>query len=193
MRELKSSDRNVLTLNDAMGGGKVVFYYRTPTTVERINFTKSQTKRQGNKIISRIAEARLNSGFAILTGIRTGDFAFDGAVISSTPGEEGYRADWKELVYHSASDLLMILGQQIFEGEQILPNSIEFEDDSPEEPVIALAGSGPAITGPAGIADADELLDKLELPIPLAPGEETALLEEKGEAVPLASSQTSGS
>jgi hypothetical protein len=132
MRELQSSNDNTLTIADRMGGGEVVLHYRTPTTAERINFTKSQTKRQGNKIISRIAEARLAGGFSILTGFRKGDFSFGGVEISSTPGEEGYRSDWKNLLYATASDLIMVLGEQIFEGEQQMPQNIEFVDGGEE-------------------------------------------------------------
>jgi hypothetical protein len=169
MRELKSSDKNVLNLNDAMGGGQVALYYRTPTTAERVAFQKNQIERKGNQIISRTVEARLASGLAILTGIRTGDFSYDGVPLSSTPGEEGYRPDWKKLVEQTAADLVLILGQTIFEGEQKMPAgmAIQFVDNDAAEP----AAGEPEAAEPAAAPEGAE--------------------GSKGEEAPLASLQTS--
>jgi hypothetical protein len=204
MRELQSSNDNTLTVTDRMGGGEVVLRYRTPTTAERINFTKSQTKRQGNKIISRIAEARLAGGLSILTGFRKGDFSFGGVEISSTPGEEGYRSDWKNLLYATASDLIMVLGEQIFEGEQQMPQNIEFVDggeelaELPEISEIPAVPAGNAAPGAAVLQESQQASIGMEALVQGAEGAgpadlaaEAAKAEGPGEDVPLTSSQTS--
>jgi hypothetical protein len=192
MRELKSCDNNSLTITDRMSGSQVILYYRTPTTTERINFTKSQTKRKGNKIQSRIAEARLSAGFTIITGFRKGDFAFDGVAISSKPGEEGYRSDWKNLLYTTASDLLMVLGEQIFEGEQQIPDNIEFEDGGED---LAALPDIPAIAGETGsgvVADAPAAPEVPADPPALADlATAAAEAQGTGDPAPLTSSQTS--
>lgn len=115
-RELTITTDNQLTIRDALSGDEVVLFYRTPATTDRVGYQKSLVVREGNQVQMRIHEAKLEYGSAILTGIRRGDFLVDGVLLSSTPGEEGYRDDWKALVEATAGDLLLILGHQVFEG-----------------------------------------------------------------------------
>lgn len=123
-RELVATLDNTLSIVDRLSKESVLLTYRTPTTDERVGYQKGLMIRKGNRIVSRIPETQLKYGSAILTGIRPGDFVAEGLPLSSTPGEEGYRDDWKELVEATAGDLLLILGREVFEGVQDLAPQI---------------------------------------------------------------------
>ena len=142
-RELAITTDNELKIRDALSGDEVVLYYRTPATTDRVGYQKSLVVREGNQVQMRIHEAKLEFGSAILTGIRRGDFLIDGVLLSSTPGEDGYRTDWKALIEAAAGDLLLILGHQVFEGSHPAVISAPVETEAGET-AAPLAKSSPA-------------------------------------------------
>lgn len=133
-RDLMQSDRNELKIKDSISGDEIVLFYRLPATKDRIAFQKACWKREGNKLFSRIHDARAKYGAEILTGIREGDFVFGGKPVASDEGSPNYREDWKKLVEETAGDLLMMLGQQVFEGlHQQVPADLQVVDGIEEE------------------------------------------------------------
>lgn len=137
-RDLKQTDRNELTVQDAISACKLTLYYRQPTTTERIAFNSACWLRIKKKMYNRTVEARAAFGELVLTGIGEGDFACgtddSGKVllISSDPKSSDYRPDWKEQVVATAGDLLILLGMTVFEGS--LTELIKAAaDDEPEE------------------------------------------------------------
>jgi hypothetical protein len=101
---------------DGISGGKVVLYYRLPSTRERIAFQKGCYKEKNGKLVNQTVAARAAYGELILTGVRDGDFVFGDTPISSDPTSPNYRKEWKELVSATAGDLLITLGMHVFEG-----------------------------------------------------------------------------
>ncbi|MGD0586698.1 MAG: hypothetical protein ABSA86_13165 [Oryzomonas sp.] len=155
-RELQILDHNTLTLYDPVEKTTVVFTYRTPSTDDRIRHMAGRYKRQGTKLIDCSRTRTIDSAVSVLTGIRPEDFAFAGKPLSSTPGENGYREDWKDLVKASAGDLLFLMGYELFEGRISLPNdakldivseldvqgsTVEADDDRLKEDIPPLAKS----------------------------------------------------
>lgn len=132
MRDLEVSDKNTLTLLDGMTGRPVTLIYRTPTTEERIAYDSQAIRFIGKKPVM-VPEARLKFGAKILTGIAEprsstdADFGFSGRPLSSNPGSEYYRADWKDLLLATASDIIDALAVSVFAGTRI-----ERGEDQPE-------------------------------------------------------------
>lgn len=139
-RDLQLTENNTLTLMDPIGKTAIVFFHRSPTTDDRVSLMVNKFKRSGNKLIDRSRSALIDAAAEVLTGIRTGDFVFGKVPLSSTPGEEGYREDWKELLKAAAGDLLFLMGNDLFEAKLSLDdldlkNIIsEFEAGADEEP-----------------------------------------------------------
>lgn len=123
---------NELKINDAISGETITLFYRLPTTDERVRYTKSSIRREGNKIKNEIAETRQKFGKTILVGIKDGDFIklVDGkeAAYSSDLQSLSYDPNWKELVCTYASDLVEFLALTVFEG-----NSRDMDIFSSEE------------------------------------------------------------
>lgn len=139
MRELKSN-KNILTISDAISGSKIEIYYRIPTASEIQAYMSRLIQRKGNKIKMNIADARLEFGLRILEGFRDGDFGIDGKPISSNPASEYYVDNWKELLKESAPDIIMLLAQTVFEGSRVAKEIEELEFEDSEE-VLPLAKS----------------------------------------------------
>lgn len=116
-----SDEVNELKIQDNISGSEIVFSYRMPTTAERAAYTNESFRRKGNKIESRVVEARQKFGHKILAGIREGDFEVkreDGtyAPLSSDPKSPNFRQDWKGIVAEHAGELLELLAAQVFDG-----------------------------------------------------------------------------
>jgi len=133
MRDLKPTDKNELVVHDAISGTDIVLYYRLPTTSERIAYQRALIRKTGKKVVLRAGEARQEFGLKILTGIREGDFGYDGKTISSDPKSERYRDDWKQLVGETAGDLVEVLALTVFEGARTATAPTDFDFDEGEE------------------------------------------------------------
>jgi len=115
-----SADVNELILQDRLSNSEIVFYYRLPTTAERLAYAGQRSQRIGNKVKDKSFETRLKGAKKILTGIREGDFEIpDGkgkfVPLASDPASPHYRQDWKEKVEEYGSDLLELLAYHVFE------------------------------------------------------------------------------
>ena len=158
-RQLGEKVTNILNLNDPMTGEKISLQYATPTTGQRINYSRELqvVKRKGSKveIEDNVYKTRVKFGLEILngfeeakadsdTGSLSGGYADEaGNPISSDPTSKNYRSDWKELVRKYAADHLEFLARKAFEGvsenvdisfgEESGSTSSEGEDSDPLE------------------------------------------------------------
>ena len=111
---------NELKINDNLSNSTIILYYRDPTTEERVGYANESVVRKRNMVVTRITETRLKYGGLILTGFREGDFVTkkDGQIIpmSANPNSPNFCPDWKDQVTRKASDLLMLLGAQVFDA-----------------------------------------------------------------------------
>lgn len=126
-RDLQLVENNTITLMDPVDKFEVVFSYRTPTTDDRVRYQASRYKREGTKLIDRSRSAVVEAALGVLVGIRTGDFTYAGAPVSSNPENPEYREDWKELVAAAAGDLLFLMGHDLFEGRVSIPDGANIE------------------------------------------------------------------
>jgi hypothetical protein len=89
--------------------------YRMPTTEERVKCVNEQIRKYGNKNGPGFGESWLQWGKEILMGVGDGSFLDDGKPMSSDPTSPDYKENWRDLVYDMASDLVMELGQKVFQ------------------------------------------------------------------------------
>ena len=133
-----SDTPNELKIYDNLSDSGIVFYYRMPTTQERVAYSNACVFRKGKKIVNKTPEARQKYGLAILTGIRDGDFEVKKngkwAPLSSDSGSEHYDPDWKSHVQRHASDLVELLAAQVFDASaRISRNEDEEEEEDGED------------------------------------------------------------
>lgn len=134
MRDLQQSDKNSITVDDRLSGTKLELFYRMPTNDERIAYQRSTLKREGNKLKLKVFESRVKYGLQILTGFREGDFGYGGEPISADPTSQHYRADWKDLLQATASDIVATVAGAVFESARFSGDEgIEFVDEGGEE------------------------------------------------------------
>lgn len=126
MREL-CAERNVMEIRDELAGAVHEFYYRMPTTKERMQFQAGLWERKGKKIVSKALAQQLKYGLLILTGIKTGTLSAAGKPLSTTPGEEGYREDWKKLLENGCPELVALLARTVFEGAALSTGNSELQ------------------------------------------------------------------
>ncbi len=127
MRDLASSDKNLLVIQDPRSGTELGLYYRMPTTQEEIGYRAEQITRDKKKVRVDVFGVRVKYADKIITGIRDGDFGFNGQPISSDPVSPDYRADWKALLKATAPDILSALATHIFEGARVVAPEPEVE------------------------------------------------------------------
>lgn len=125
-----STETNELILYDNISNSKLVFYYRDPTTAERMAYANESVQRKRNKIITKIPETRIKYAEMIMTGFREGDFTEKKngkeQPLSSDPSSPYYCQGWKEMIKTKAADLLMLLAAHVFDA------SAETEDAGAE-------------------------------------------------------------
>ena len=106
-------EKNWLKMNYLALGISALGAFRIPTTDEEIEYLKGK--------VSKDPGYRKKIGFALLTAIKDGDFSVAGKPLSSTPGSEGYREDWKEQL--AANKIAVMLVEDavvtIFEGRYV--------------------------------------------------------------------------
>lgn len=135
MRDLAPGGENLLKINDAVSGTKIELAYRMPTTQEMVQYQARQVKREGGKVILKPFETRLKFGLEILTGIRDGDFGYNGKPVSCNPQSADYKENWKEMLKESAADIITTLAVTVFEGARLDTGDIRIEGE--EEGVVA--------------------------------------------------------
>lgn len=119
MRDLEQSNKNILTIKDAISGTDIELYYRLPSTSERVAYQSRLISHKGGKIQVHTLEARLEYGLKILTGFREGDFGVKGRPISSDPQNQNYHENWKELIRAMAADIVNAFAFVVFEGAAV--------------------------------------------------------------------------
>lgn len=161
-RNLEKCDNNEFRFLDPRSNEEVIFFYRSPTTEDRVRHQASRYGRIGSKMVIRTRTACVESAAAILTGIRDGDFVVGDEPLSSTPGGPGYREDWRDLIRDMAGDLLLLMGHDLFEqkiGIEVLNKleivdefegaaAVELEDGELEVPPLAKSSGGSPAPAP---------------------------------------------
>lgn len=115
MRDLKSSDKNELLIFDNASGSKILLYYATPTTKERLEFN-SEVLKALTETRDPLEAQKIQIDLALekITGFRSGDFGYDGKEISSDTNDENYYAGWKGLLKETASDIIITVARTIY-------------------------------------------------------------------------------
>ena len=108
-----------VTFFDRISDSRITLTYRLPTTDERVGFANALVTRQGNKVKSRMGEARLKYGLKILVGIRDGDFETDKGPLSSNPASPHYDPAWKVFIRDYAQDVVQMLTVHVFESSVV--------------------------------------------------------------------------
>lgn len=144
-----TASRNVAEIT--MAGETFRLYYSTPTTSELVGFEAAAFVRKGNKIVNRLASARMEFGARVLTGFEFGPFGADGKQISCDPADKKhYRKDWKQLLCAGAPQLVHAVGQLAFEGARVVDgqgNGVQYVN---EGEIKADASGGEDAAAPGG-------------------------------------------
>jgi len=113
MPRVLSKETYELRIQDNISGSELVFYYRMPTTQERIAYQNEGTQRIKNKLVFRTGQTRQKFGAKILRGIRKDDFIVEK---DGKPVDISSMPDWKELIEEHAMDLVELLAAHVFEN-----------------------------------------------------------------------------
>lgn len=118
MFDLERSTKNLLVIADSRSGESLGLYYRTPTPQEEVAYRSKIFSRKGKKVLINV---KLKARFAldILTGLREGDWGYQGKEISSESAHPNYREDWKDLLNETAQHILIAFAEAIFEGTRV--------------------------------------------------------------------------
>jgi hypothetical protein len=119
MPRILGEERHRLAISDPVSGSTITFFFRPPTSEERVSYQLSVFHLDGGERRLRLSETRFRFGLEILVGFAAGDFIFqkDGEAQNLDPD---LHPDWKEHLAKHAPDLVSYLGQQVFEGLRVL-------------------------------------------------------------------------
>ena len=132
---LGKTDIKKVLITHAASQVEIPFFYREPTTKERLAYSNSILNKTGRRVFIDSATARLRGGLTVVTGVADGILGRedDGEVraVSTIPGTEDYYPQWKDLVRDHLGQELMLLGAMVFEGSsiQIAPGAEDGGDD----------------------------------------------------------------
>jgi hypothetical protein len=113
-----TDEPQTLTVRDPVSGTVITFYYRIPTSEERVAYQTSVFRIEGQRGQMRLGETRLKYGLEIVTGFAPGDFYLikEGQEVPLNPEED---SDWKDHLARYAPDLISFLAQYVFEGLRV--------------------------------------------------------------------------
>ena len=119
MPRILGDDNHEMSIQDPVSGSAITFYFRRPTSEERVAYQLSVFHLEGGDRRLRLSETRLRFGLDILRGFKVGDFITEegGETERLDPDQH---PDWKERLAKHAPDLVSYLGQQVFEGLRVL-------------------------------------------------------------------------
>ncbi len=119
MPRVLGEERHKMAIQDPVSDSVITFYFRRPTSEERVAYQLSVFHLDSGERRLRLSDTRLRFGLEILVGFGAGDFLIqaEGEVLDLDPG---HHPDWKEHLRHHAPDLVSYLGQQVFEGLRVL-------------------------------------------------------------------------
>jgi hypothetical protein len=153
-----------------LGREKVHLRYRQPTVDEMLSALAMKYQsadpedlKDPERQAENILRANLELGFNCLEGLISGELIIDSGrgpePLSSEPGQEGYRQDWKESVRNLFPALLVALGQHLSD----LPTRIEeLKKNRPGHPGNG-AGAGSDMQALPGKAKPLRTLDMCKL------------------------------
>jgi hypothetical protein len=118
MARVLGEERHTLLVQDPVSGSVITFYYRRPTSEERVAYQLSAFRFEGGERRFRLGETRLKFGILILTGFGEGDFQIREAGVE-TVLDPARHPDWQERLAEQAPDLVSYLAQQVFEGMRV--------------------------------------------------------------------------
>jgi hypothetical protein len=130
MRELRSTDRNELIIFDKQSGTKIKFFWRTPSTSERVAYKSAiinAAQKHRMDPSGAISDVQLEFGLKFITGFDDNNFSVDDAAISTNPTSPVYYADWKAFLKETASDLVFAFVDIVFDAPNYqLKNDVFF-------------------------------------------------------------------
>ena len=117
----RNSDFNKLSINDPISDSVVQWYYRLPTTEERLQYRNKVISRSSAGVVvnENADEIMLDLAFDMICGFRVGDFERrldDGsyAPFSWRQEDGNYYPEWKEWLRDNALDLVAPLAVKLF-------------------------------------------------------------------------------
>ncbi|MEW5722891.1 MAG: hypothetical protein AB1896_07270 [Thermodesulfobacteriota bacterium] len=126
---------NTIGIFDGISGETITFYYRTPTTQERVKYQARSLQVKGKKVKTvglNQAETRQHFGAEIITGVKKGDILYqdesgqDIPLTAETPG-------WKEKLIAFAPELVEAVALQVFEGTYAVEAESDLAEDNEDE------------------------------------------------------------
>jgi hypothetical protein len=133
MRIIGEEVRHEMVISDAVSGAEITFFYRIPTTTERMDYFSNLYKREGEELVDHSSETRLFWAKKIITGVGEDCFGFQPkrkkksdpepeiAPLSSDKKSDNYRSDWLDLIVQLAPDLVEFLVVRVFDGAKQMP------------------------------------------------------------------------
>lgn len=116
-------------------------YARRPTSREQFLYRSALVVRRGKQIKVRTHKVRQEWGQTILTGFKPHpDVRASGRVVSCNEGDEGYRADWRELLAReplwidTVAQIMFEPAREKSEIEQGLSIEVEAEEETTPAP-----------------------------------------------------------
>jgi hypothetical protein len=112
-----------LIFRDDKNEREIAFLYRDPSAEQRIKYGSAigslfRGKEINDIEIEDISKIQFDFGMMILTGFRTSGVPVN---ISSEPGSELFRGNWKELISNRMPDLIILLAVKVFETGGFVP------------------------------------------------------------------------
>ena len=112
-----------------IGGQKVGIYYRSPTPSEYIAYHHEKLRLRGGKIEPNLAEANINYGLKIITGVKKGDLEYreNGAwkpMDTDIMAEE----EWREILRRDFFELVDFVGAKVFNPVGEAESAVEGEE-----------------------------------------------------------------
>jgi hypothetical protein len=133
MRIIGEEVRHEMVISDAVSGAEITFFYRIPTTTERMDYFSNLYKREGEDLIDQSSETRLRWAKEVITGVGEDCFGFQPkkkkkadpeaeiVPLTSDKNSEHYRKDWLDLIIQLAPDLCEFLVVRVFDGAKQMP------------------------------------------------------------------------
>jgi len=125
--------KNSMSFQDNLSDTDITFFYRMPTTKERVAYSNECFVRKGKRLENRSVQTRMKYGLRILEGFLEGGFEVKKngkwELISSDPKSENYVSDWKEHVEKYASDIIQLLAIRVFDVSVQTPDPDEADEE----------------------------------------------------------------
>lgn len=126
--------KNELKFHDNVSNSDLVIYYRMPTTPERVAYSNMAVQRKKGKLVFKRIEANAEFGARVFEGFPDGMFEDEkGLPMSCDKASPAYCPTWKEQIIGSATDVIALLGEFVFNGSVSFsappdPDAVTVED-----------------------------------------------------------------